>query len=221
MAVGTPRRTNQSVAGKRNDSHQKRFMVKDELRTTYKARRAALSADELQRVSEQVADRFFADARIQTCLAKDGAVVHTFLPIKRQNELSTWPLIHRLWRDYPGITIWASVTEPATRTLQHFQLTSTTGLIENKWGIPEPSDTFTPVTGTPDLVLVPLLAFDRNGHRVGYGGGYYDRFLAGTSADCLKIGLSFFDPVDRIEAVDNTDIPLTGCVMPTAVCWFS
>ncbi|MDH3493028.1 MAG: 5-formyltetrahydrofolate cyclo-ligase, partial [Acidobacteriota bacterium] len=72
-----------------------------------------------------------------------------------------------------------------------------------------------------DFVLVPLLCFDRRGHRVGYGGGYYDRFLAKVRPDCLKIGLSFFGPVDEIEDVHEGDIRLDYCVMPERIYDFS
>ena len=65
-----------------------------------------------------------------------------------------------------------------------------------------------------DLVLVPLLAFDKNGYRVGYGKGYYDKFLSNCRPDVIKIGLSFFDAVDEIEDIDDYDLPLNFCVTP-------
>ena len=64
------------------------------------------------------------------------------------------------------------------------------------------------------MVLVPLLAFDKLGHRVGYGKGYYDRFLAKCPPNCLRIGLSLFDPVERIDDVVPTDIRLNSCLTP-------
>ena len=58
------------------------------------------------------------------------------------------------------------------------------------------------------MVLVPGVCFDRDGHRVGYGKGFYDRFLKTCRPDCVKIGLSFFEPVEKIDDVHNGDIAL-------------
>jgi 5-formyltetrahydrofolate cyclo-ligase len=63
-----------------------------------------------------------------------------------------------------------------------------------------------------DLVLVPLLTFDKRGHRVGYGKGYYDKFLARCNPYVIKIGLNFYDPVDEISDINAFDIPLDFCV---------
>ena len=65
-----------------------------------------------------------------------------------------------------------------------------------------------------DVVFIPLLCFDKHGNRVGYGGGYYDKFLTKTKSSCLKIGLSFFEPVDFIQGINMNDIPLDMCVTP-------
>lgn len=169
---------------------------------------------------QQMARQFFADPLIHNCLVKPDVIVHTYLPIRRQNEIDTWPLIHQLWREFPAVRTWLSVTEPVNHRLHHFELTAHTLLTETEWGIPVPSGTYERVSAQPDLVLIPLLAFDRQGHRVGYGGGYYDRFLAQTEPGCLKIGLSLFEPVDRIIDVEETDIKLNACVTPDQVHWF-
>ena len=71
-----------------------------------------------------------------------------------------------------------------------------------------------------DLVLVPLLAFDKRGHRVGYGKGYYDRLLSQVRHDCRKIGLSLFQPVDVIDDIAASDIELDECVTPEGVVAF-
>ena len=71
------------------------------------------------------------------------------------------------------------------------------------------------------MVLVPLLCFDRSGHRVGYGKGYYDRFLRKCRADCKKIGLSMFDPVDEITDAGESDVRLDLVITPTATVSFT
>ena len=72
-----------------------------------------------------------------------------------------------------------------------------------------------------DLVLVPLLAFDQEGYRVGYGKGYYDKFLSQCREDVIKIGLSFFEPVDAISDINQFDMSLNYCVTPQQVYDFS
>lgn len=70
------------------------------------------------------------------------------------------------------------------------------------------------------MVLVPLLSFDRRGHRVGYGKGYYDRFLRKCRPDCQKVGLSIFEPIDEISDANENDEPLDAAVTPTATIRF-
>lgn len=77
-----------------------------------------------------------------------------------------------------------------------------------------------PATGTIasptaiDVVLVPLLSFDEQGYRLGYGKGYYDNYLARCRPDTVKIGLSWFPPENRLPEIDAFDIPLNYCVTP-------
>ena len=70
------------------------------------------------------------------------------------------------------------------------------------------------------MVFVPLLVFDQQGHRVGYGMGYYDRFLVQCSETTLKVGLSFFDPVSKIEDIKTHDIALDFALTPEGIFTF-
>jgi len=182
--------------------------TKATLRSRYLSQRKALVPGEVARRSAAIADQFFGERSIQGTL-------HLFLPIARQNEVDTWLIIHRLWRDFPAVRVAVSVTDVTTGQLTHYPLLPDTVLTENRWGIPEPLAPTHPIPATDvDLVLVPLLAFDMTGHRVGYGKGYYDRFLATCRPDCLKIGLSLFGPVERITDAESTDIRLDSCLTP-------
>ncbi len=193
--------------------------TKAELRTSYLAKRKALLANELNRRNVLLLTRFIDFVQQQT-QTRSLQLVHTFLPIRRQNEVDTWPLIHWLWQHGIGTAI--SVTDTETNRLTHYLLTADTVLAENKWGIPEPTIRAQPTIDITiiDMVLVPLLAFDRRGHRVGYGKGYYDRFLANCRPDCLTVGLSLFEPVERIADIAETDIPLSHMLTPAATLYF-
>ncbi len=188
---------------------------KSQLRARFHAVRLALSEADVEQYSHQIADRLsdFLHHRF----ADRPFVLHTFLPIKRQHEINTWLIVNGLWKQFPQATVVVPVTDPANRQLHHYPMNAQTVLIENWLGIPEPVDIAKSLCANPDsidLVLVPLLAFDRTGQRVGYGGGYYDRFLAQCRPDCLRMGLSFFGPVEQISNVWSGDVPLDVCITP-------
>lgn len=140
--------------------------------------------------------------------------LHTFVRIPKFNEVDTSNIYFRLWRDYPKIKTFAPRTNRATGMIESVEFSSTTPFIENDWGIMEPDRGETAAPERMDVVLVPLLCFDSEGHRVGYGKGYYDRFLSSCRPDCLKVGLSFFPPVERMEGVHDGDVRLDMCVLP-------
>jgi 5-formyltetrahydrofolate cyclo-ligase len=84
----------------------------------------------------------------------------------------------------------------------------------NEYNIPEPLDNDVVPPDAIDLVIIPLLAFDEKGNRVGYGKGFYDRYLKECREDCMKLGFSYFDPVDSIDDAGEFDVPLDFCITP-------
>ena len=91
---------------------------------------------------------------------------------------------------------------------------------KNAFGIEEPVQAALINPAELDAVLVPLLISDTQGFRVGYGKGYYDRFLYNCRRDVLKIGFSYFEPVDQIDDIHQFDIPLSICVTPNKIYEF-
>ena len=114
-----------------------------------------------------------------------------------------------------------SKTDMKNGTLSHFPFQPETEIIFNKMGIPEPvsENELNPLEF--DVVLVPLLAADINGNRVGYGGGYYDRFLSQTREDCLRVGVSFFEPIAEITDIEAYDCKLHQLITPERIYSFS
>lgn len=137
--------------------------------------------------------------------------VHIFLPIRRLKEPDTLVLADWLRANYPEIKLVISRSDLDAGTMDHYVWEKDDLLEVNAWGIEEPSSGLSIMPHQLDAVLVPLLGFDRKGNRIGYGKGFYDRFLAGCRPDCLKIGLSFFEAVDSLP-VEPTDIPLDFCI---------
>jgi len=99
-----------------------------------------------------------------------------------------------------------------TTSMKHFLLTDNTKIKKNNYNIPEPVNGLTVPTEMIDVVFVPLLAYDKQGNRVGYGKGFYDKFLSECKPNVIKIGLSFFMPEELIEDVYENDIRLNFCV---------
>ena len=92
--------------------------------------------------------------------------------------------------------------------------------IKNKFNILEPLDGEIIQPQLLDIIFVPLIAFDNKGYRVGYGKGFYDRYLPGCRKDAVKMGFSFFDAVDKIDDINEFDVPLNLCITPTYIYEF-
>lgn len=183
-------------------------MTKQEIRNNYLKLRKEIPDLEYSRLSQHISNNFFLTVNLS--LVK---TIHIFLPIIEKKEPNTWLIIERLVKDFSDLRI--SIPKMKNEnTLINFYFENKSQIKDNKWEIPEPQfGTITPLNEI-DLVVVPLLAFDMNGNRIGYGKGYYDRFLKECRADCKKIGLSFFDPVKEISGINEFDIKLDAVITP-------
>ncbi|WP_392420918.1 5-formyltetrahydrofolate cyclo-ligase [Capnocytophaga canis] len=181
-------------------------MDKKELRTHYKQLRKGLSEEEREEKSLQIANQLLKMP------IWDRENYHIFLPIAKLFEINTEYILHILHGKDKNIVL-PKIDEESGR-LKHILLTEQTILRQNHLGITEPSNGFEVQTAQIDVVFVPLLAYDQKGNRVGYGGGFYDRFLSNCPVTTLKVGLSFFLPELKIEGVFSTDIPLDYCATP-------
>ncbi|WP_207510711.1 5-formyltetrahydrofolate cyclo-ligase [Longitalea luteola] len=92
--------------------------------------------------------------------------------------------------------------------------------IKNRYNILEPIGGAIIPPQQLDVVFVPLVAFDERGYRVGYGKGYYDRYLSQCRPAAIKIGFSFFDAIEYIEDIDEFDVPLNFCITPHRIYEF-
>jgi len=187
------------------------MMDKASLRREFLSKRLDLTQTEAEEKSLSIAIQ-----TVDSLKDENFRTLHVFLPQRNKNEIDTWKIISILRHAFPDVNIAAPYIIPGTREMEHYILNTDTILIENRWGIPEP-DPFTAqkvLSQDLDVILIPLLAFDKSGYRVGYGGGYYDRFLAQCRTDTLKIGLSFFEPVEMIEDKNEFDIRMDVCITP-------
>jgi 5-formyltetrahydrofolate cyclo-ligase len=187
-------------------------MLKKELRQKYKALRKQLSENELEEMSLAVANKLLK------LPIWEKNYFHIFLPITEHQEVNTEFILHLLSGKDKEIII--SKSDFETRKMTHFLLTDNTKIKKNKYNIPEPVDGIEVPSHKIEVVFVPLLAFDKKGHRVGYGKGFYDILLSECKPETIKIGLSFFEAEESITDVFEGDIQLDFCVTPNSIYSF-
>ncbi len=186
-------------------------------------RKAALRKQALQqRLAMSDADVALANKKLlegfKTLDFANIKSVHLFLPIVHQREPDTFLMIDWLQAYHPEIEIVVPKADFDSNLMSHYAYLDRNDLQNNHYQIPEPQKA-RPFVGIPDMVLVPLLAFDLQGYRVGYGKGFYDRFLEGISTQ--KVGISFFDAVEKIIDVHLNDIRLDKCITPNGIIDFN
>lgn len=187
-------------------------MKKSEIRKTFGTQRKALSSEQVKAYSLQLLD-LFSSLDLHTV-----KTIHIFLPIKEKKEPDTFLFIEWLAAHHPEIKIVVPRADFDTALMTNYVYQGEDGLVRNLYNILEPQKGELH-TGDVDLVLVPMLAFDLKGYRVGYGKGFYDRFLQGISTQ--KIGLSLCGPLDdTIEDVNEYDVPLDLCITPDRIYRF-
>jgi 5-formyltetrahydrofolate cyclo-ligase len=187
-------------------------MLKKELRQKYKGKRQELSDAEIDHLSLAIANK------VLTLPIWEKTYFHIFLPITEHKEVNTEFILHLLSGKDKEIVI--SKCDFETCHLVHFLLTDNTKIKKNEYNIPEPVDGLEVPTSKIDVVFVPLLAFDKTGHRTGYGKGFYDKFLTECKLEIIKIGLSFFEAEEIIEDVFENDVKLDYCVTPNGIYRF-
>ena len=190
-------------------------MTKSELRKIYLEKRKNLASEEVTEKSLQIAEWFFRSFDL-----KKINFLHCFLPIEKFHEIDTKLIFHRVWFDFSHIETLVPRVNFETHEIENLKFTPVTELVQNAWMIHEPVHNDLVENAKIDAVLVPLLCFDKKGFRVGYGKGFYDKFLRNCRADCLKIGLSHFPPVDEIEDVNEFDVRLDYCLTPDEIFKF-
>ena len=177
------------------------------LRSHYKKKRLSLTKQEVDHLSQRVCKQL---DKLSIWRLKH---YHIFISISKYNELDTSSIINKLKSEKKIII----VPKISNNELVHIAINDQTEFSINEYGIKEPNNGNHFIIKNLDLIFIPLLAFDLEGHRVGYGKGYYDRFLKLTNKSSLKIGLSFFDPINKIQDIDDNDVKLDYCITPTQV----
>lgn len=171
-------------------------MNKQELRQAIRARKRAMTEEDILRRSEILAEKF---ARSNAYRA--AKTIYGYLPYNQ--EVRTVPMLRRALEEGKRV----AVPKVYGDDMKFIYLDDLSQVAKGYAGIPEPVANGPVAQDETALVLMPGLAFDRAGHRIGYGGGFYDKFLARepyhpTVALCYD-----FQVMDRLET-EEFDIPV-------------
>jgi 5-formyltetrahydrofolate cyclo-ligase len=191
-------------------------MTKAELRKFYLNERLSLRDQDLAQFNRDICDNFFDKINLG-----EVKVLHSFITMENTNEPDTWMIINRIKKSFPSIRISVPRINVQSLSLENFYFENHTQLKHNAWGIREPEYGEPTPTSDIDVVLVPMLISDQYGHRVGYGKGFYDKFLATCKASCVPVGLCFYEPILRIDDINEWDVPLKYCITPVKAHKFS
>ncbi|GGE86755.1 5-formyltetrahydrofolate cyclo-ligase [Chishuiella changwenlii] len=182
-------------------------MLKAEVRKYYRNIRKQFSKQDVERLSKEISDQLqFLDLSLDQTF-------HIFLPIEKNNEINTYPIIEWLFSQNKTVTLPLVVGDDMIncKVEKGFE----TQL--NSLHIPEPI-VYKEIESTAiDVIFIPMFVADKKGNRVGYGGGYYDKFLSRCRPDAKKIGLTYFRPIDSIDDVYFGDFPIDFCVTPGGI----
>ena len=158
------------------------FMTKAEIRTQMRQQRAALAETTRQAASQAITTALLARPEFQR-----GQEIACFLSLPQ--EIVTDGLLTACRQQHKRVCV--PVWDPASNTYLLARWAPAQALMPGPHSVPEPTAWQAVDLQTVDLVIVPGLAFDKQGGRLGYGKGYYDRILAGCRATCCKIGLGY------------------------------
>lgn len=184
------------------------FASKENIRHHFREARKRLTVEEQARMNAGLL------LQLEKAIPHSLHLMMTFCSLPQWGEPDAGLLTHFLQARYPQLKVaYPKIMDDAGNMEALLPMPDAT-MIPGRWNIPEPErgEVIDPVQ--LELVLVPLLAFDMFGQRIGYGKGYYDRFLQRCRPDVIRLGVSFFEPIGRIEDTGYFDVPLSRCITP-------
>ena len=193
-------------------------MKKSEIREKALSERKSWSQEKFESINAQLLNQI--QAFIQPL--PRNLMLMSFHSMEQHREIMTAQLHEILLNEpYYHQLIFPKVVKSTSQLIPY--LTDKKSIfVRSDWGILEPTND-TSIQLNPkdiDLIFIPLLAVDTQGHRVGYGKGFYDRFLANTKPDLIKIGLGLEEPIEPIEDLNPFDIALDFAITPKSVYRF-
>ena len=175
-------------------------MDKKALRKSIRSQKAAMTAEQIEKASAALCRQFLATEQY-----RNAATIYGYLPYNQ--EVRTEPILEQALRDGKQV----AVPKIFGDNMEFIYLPDLNAVEPGYAGIPEPVANGPVARDASALVLMPGLAFDKAGHRVGYGGGYYDRYLAqepGHPTVALCYDFQLFESLDTEEFDVPVDLVL-------------
>ena len=189
-------------------------MIKSTVRKEFLQRRMDIVEEELQQQTALIAFNF------KKLLLPPARYLLSYHPVASRREFDVSVCEDILKQQNPSLSV-------AWPRIHVDMLDMEAGLVEreglfikNRYNILEPISGATIAPTQLDVIFVPLVAFDTRGYRVGYGKGYYDKYLPRCRPDAVKVGFSYFEALERIEDIDDFDVPLNFCITPQRIYEF-
>ncbi|MBQ3621015.1 MAG: 5-formyltetrahydrofolate cyclo-ligase [Methanosarcinaceae archaeon] len=174
--------------------------MKEEIRRGMLRRRDNLSAEEIAGKSARITERI-----LTSDIYRDAESV--FVYIECRSEVQMLPLIGKMLDDGKKVAVPITLSKKEGMYFSQIEQGDTDHLTEARFGLKEPENKHPVEPDAGTLFLIPGSAYDLSGNRLGYGAGYYDRYLENRDYMCL-VGICFdFQIVEEIVP-ENTDIPM-------------
>lgn len=172
---------------------------KQKLRENFLDTRTALSETDYLQKSEEIVSRLVEQPEFVA-----ASTVHCYVSMEKRREVNTRALIKKILDQKKRLAV--PVTDFETMRLESCLLKRFKDLEKNKWGVLEPKEGSRLSPQEFDLVVVPMVGGDEERNRIGYGKGFYDRFL--SEVTCTTIGLSFETCIAESVPAEDFDVPL-------------
>ncbi len=188
-------------------------MTKSAIRKLYRQKRMELSSSAKERLEDLMLIQF------QSLKLEIPDNIMTFAPIKTYNEYNPILIEEYCFFKNPAAKLIYPVTDFINNTLQPVVTKEDTVFEVNEFQIDEPVNGIGISPGEIEMMLLPLLGFNKDGYRVGYGKGFYDRLINDCNPVMLKIGFSFFSEV-LIDDMNEFDKKMDLCITPHRIFQF-
>jgi 5-formyltetrahydrofolate cyclo-ligase len=188
-------------------------MNKEEIRILYKQKRRKLASSEKDKLEDLMLIHF------QKLSIFENFSIMSYAPIEVQNEFDPYLCEEFCFFKNENTAFSYPIVNRNTDVLEAFIVNDETEFELNDYGIAEPIGGIKINPKEIQVILLPLLAFDESGYRVGYGKGYYDKFIKLCSPKVIKVGFSFFE-ADVIDDINALDEKMDYCITPNRIYEF-
>ena len=186
------------------------------LRELYKYKRMNISTRSLS-IKSSLITRKIKDF-IRSKFKNKKITIHTFIPAIEYGEINVWKLVDFFEKEGHKIIV---PKMGNNFTLQHYEYYQNDPLVRNKYGILEPYLEERKINNLElnniHLIIVPLIIVDYYGNRIGYGSGFYDRFLNNINQRTITVGISLFEPTKLITDIKSFDVPVKYIITPDKI----